>query len=144
MPKPAPRHGGVDLAVDRGLDYGDFANRGVVVAGDRIYAGTSDARLACLMRADGRPCDGFGVRGQIALDQGLRRAPKWKGEWSLTSPPLVFQATWSSLARRSPNNSRADMTRRGARLDATTGDTALDVPSPSGDSPAGAATRGRA
>ena len=45
----------VDLAVDRSLNYGDFANRGVVLAGDRVYAGTADARLACLMRADGRP-----------------------------------------------------------------------------------------
>ena len=63
----------VDLAVDRSLNYGDFANRGVVVAGDRVYAGTADARLVCLLRADGRPCDGFGVRGQIRLDAGLRR-----------------------------------------------------------------------
>jgi quinoprotein glucose dehydrogenase len=66
----------VDLAVDRSLNYGDFANRGVAVTAERIYAATSDARLACLMRADGTPCAGFGVRGQIVLDQGLRRPPK--------------------------------------------------------------------
>ncbi len=139
MPKPAPRHGGVDLAVDRGLDYGDFANRGVVVAGDRIYAGTSDARLACLMRADGRPCDGFGVRGQIALDQGLRRAPKWKGEWSLTSPPVVYRdlvIVGSSIA----DNSRLDMTSGEVRaFDAKTGALRWTFHPLPADSPAGAA-----
>ncbi len=38
----------------RGLDYGDFANRGVVVAGDRIYAGTV-GRAARLPDARRRP-----------------------------------------------------------------------------------------
>ena len=129
----------VDLAVDRGLDYGDFASRGVVVAGDRIYAGTSDARLACLMRADGRPCDGFGVRGQIALDTGLRRPPKWKGEWSLTSPPVVYRdlvIVGSSIA----DNSRLDMTSGEVRaFDAKTGSLRWTFHPLPADSPAGAA-----
>jgi quinoprotein glucose dehydrogenase len=111
----------VDLAVDRSLNYGDFANRGVVVAGDRIYTGTADARLACLMRADGRPCDGFGVRGEIRLDVGLRRPPKWKGEWTVTSPPAVHRdvvIVGSSIA----DNSRLDMTSGEVRgFDARTG-----------------------
>ena len=119
----------VDLAVLRGLDYGDFANRGVVVAGDRIYAGTSDARLACLMRADGRPCDGFGVRGQIALDQGLRRPPKWKGEWTLTSPRGgVSRPRHRRLVDRRQQPPRHDV-RRGPGLRREDRGAALDVPS---------------
>ena len=129
----------VDLAVDRGLNYGDFANRGVVVAGDRIYAGTADARLACLMRADGRPCDGFGVGGQIPLDQGLRRPPKWKGEWTLTSPPVVYRdlvIVGSSIA----DNSRLDMTSGEVRaFDAKTGALRWTFHPLPADSPAGAA-----
>jgi quinoprotein glucose dehydrogenase len=129
----------VDLAVLRGLDYGDFANRGVVVAGDRVYAGTSDARLACLMRADGRPCDGFGVDGQIRLDQGLRRPPKWKGEWSLTSPPVVYRdlvIVGSSIA----DNSRLDMTSGEVRaFDAKSGALRWTFHPLPADSPAGAA-----
>ena len=129
----------VNLAVLRGLDYGDFANRGVVVAGDRVYAGTSDARLACLMRADGRPCDGFGVRGQIALDQGLRRPPKWKGEWTLTSPAVVYRdlvIVGSSIA----DNSRLDMTSGEVRaFDANTGALRWTFHPLPADSPAGAA-----
>ena len=139
MPRPAPRRGASTSPSTRGLDYGDFANRGVVVAGDRIYAGTSDARLACLMRADGRPCDGFGVRGQIALDQGLRRAPKWKGEWSLTSPPVVYRdlvIVGSSIA----DNSRLDMTSGEVRaFDAKTGALRWTFHPLPADSPAGAA-----
>jgi quinoprotein glucose dehydrogenase len=129
----------VDLAVDRSLNYGDFANRGVVVAGDRLYAGTADARLACLRHADGRPCDGFGVRGQIALDRGLRRAPKWKGEWTLSSPPAVYRdlvIVGSSIA----DNSRADMTSGEVRaFDATTGALRWTFHPLPADSPAGAA-----
>jgi quinoprotein glucose dehydrogenase len=129
----------VDLGVLRGLDYGDFANRGVVVAGDRVYAGTADARLACLMRADGRPCDGFGVAGQIALDQGLRRPPKWKGEWTLTSPAVVYRdlvIVGSSIA----DNSRLDMTSGEVRaFDARTGALRWTFHPLPADSPAGGA-----
>ena len=129
----------VDLAVLRGLNYGDYANRGVVAAGDRVYAGTSDARLACLMRADGRPCDGFGVNGQIRLDQGLRRPPKWKGEWTLSSPPVVYRdvvIVGSSIA----DNSRLDMTSGEVRaFDAKTGALRWTFHPLPADSPAGAA-----
>ncbi len=129
----------VDLAVDRGLNYGDFANRGVVVAGDRIFAGTSDARLACLQRADGAPCAGFGVRGEIRLDQGLRRPPAWKGEWTLTSPPVVYRdlvIVGSSIA----DNSRLDMTSGEVRaFDAKTGALRWTFHPLPADAPAGAA-----
>ena len=91
------------------------------------------------MRADGRPCDGFGVRGQIALDQGLRRAPKWKGEWSLTSPPVVYRdlvIVGSSIA----DNSRLDMTSGEVRaFDAKTGALRWTFHPLPADSPAGAA-----
>ena len=128
----------VDLAVDRGLNYGDFANRGVVVAGARLrrYLGRAAGGL---MRADGKPCDGFGVRGKIAIDQGLRRAPKWKGEWSLTSPPVVYRdlvIVGSSIA----DNSRLDMTSGEVRaFDAKTGALRWTFHPLPADSPAGAA-----
>jgi quinoprotein glucose dehydrogenase len=129
----------IDLAVDRSLNYGDFANRGVVVAGDRIYAGTADARLACVMRADGRPCEGFGTRGQIRLDAGLRRPPKWKGEWTVTSPPVVYRdvvIVGSSIA----DNSRLDMTSGEVRgFDARTGALRWTFHPLPADSPAGGA-----
>jgi quinoprotein glucose dehydrogenase len=129
----------VDLAVDRTLNYGDFANRGLAVSGDRVYAGTADARLACLMRADGRPCDGFGSRGQIRLDEGLRRPPKWKGEWTVTSPPVVYRdvvIVGSSIA----DNSRLDMTSGEVRgFDARTGALRWTFHPLPADAPAGGA-----
>jgi quinoprotein glucose dehydrogenase len=78
-----------DLAVRRGANYSDFANRGVTVAGDRVYTATVDARLACLMAGDGSFCEGFGSGGQIDLVAGLRRKPEWPGEYGVTSPPVV-------------------------------------------------------
>lgn len=97
-----------DLAVRRGANYSDFANRGVAVAGDRIYAATVDGRLACLMARDGSFCKGFGSGGQIDLIAGLRRKPEWPGEYGVTSPPVVagdLVIVGSSVA----DNSRARM-----------------------------------
>ncbi len=129
----------VDLAVDRGLNYGDFANRGVALTPARIYAGTADARLVCLLRADGAPCRQFGVRGQIRLDAGLRRPPKWKGEWTLTSPPVVYRdlvIVGSSIA----DNSRLDMTSGEVRaFDALSGVLRWTFHPLPADSPAGGA-----
>jgi quinoprotein glucose dehydrogenase len=129
----------VDLAVDRGLNYGDFASRGVTVAGDRVYAATADARLACLMRDSGRPCDRFGAQGHVRLDQGLRRPPKWKGEWTVTSPPVVYRdvvIVGSSIA----DNSRLDMTSGEVRgFDARSGALRWTFHPLPADSPAGGA-----
>ena len=98
----------VDLKVPRDANYSDFANRGVTVAGDRVYGATVDARLVCLHASDGRFCEGFGTAGQIDLIAGLRRKPEWRGEYGVTSPPAVLGdvvIVGSSVA----DNSRARM-----------------------------------
>ena len=98
----------VDLKVRRDANYSDFANRGVAVTGDRVYAATVDARLVCLDRRDGRFCEGFGAQGQVDLIAGLRRKPLWPGEYGVTSPPVLYRdlvIVGSSVA----DNSRARM-----------------------------------
>jgi quinoprotein glucose dehydrogenase len=129
----------IDLQVDRGRDYGDYANRGVTVAGDRLYAGTADARLVCLLRADGARCPGFGVKGEVDLERGLRRAPRWKGELAVTSPPVAYRdvvIVGSSIA----DNSRLDMVSGEVRgYDARTGALRWTFHPLPADSPAGAA-----
>jgi quinoprotein glucose dehydrogenase len=81
----------IDLKVRPDANYSDFANRGVTVAGDRIYSATVDARLVCLDRRDGSFCKGFGADGQVDLVAGLRRKPEWRGEYGVTSPPVSYQ-----------------------------------------------------
>src|SRR5690606_24273768 len=48
------------------------------------------ARLIALDAATGRPCGGFGERGEVSLLRGLRNAPRYHGEYQVTSPPLVI------------------------------------------------------
>jgi len=83
--------------------------------------------------------DGFGINGQIPLDQGLRRPPKWKGEWTLTSPPAVYRdlvIVGSSIA----DNSRLDMTSGEVRaFDAKSGALRWTFHPLPADSPAGGA-----
>jgi quinoprotein glucose dehydrogenase len=128
-----------DFQVDRGANYGDFANRGVAIGGDRVYVGLPDARLVCLARASGKPCDGFGTNGQVDLTTGLRRKPKWKGEYAVTSPPAIYRdvvIVGSSIA----DNSRADMATGEVRgFDAKTGALRWTFHPLPEDSPAGAA-----
>ena len=111
----------IDLKVGGDANYSDFANRGVAVAGDRIYVGTVDARLVCLDRRDGSFCKGFGAQGQVDLVAGLRRKPEWPGEYGVTSPPAVYRnlvIVGSSVA----DNSRVRMSSGEVRaFDAATG-----------------------
>lgn len=128
-----------DLHINMDGDFGDFANRGVSLRGDRIYTGTVDARLICLQTVDGQPCPNFGDHGQIDLTQGLRRKPQWRGEYEVTSAPAIFKdlvITGSGVA----DNSRADMASGEVRaFDAITGKLRWTFfPLPDG-SPAGAA-----
>jgi len=98
----------VNLGVARDVDYSDFANRGPAVQGDRLYVGTVDARLVCLDRRDGKRCAHFGRDGQVDLTAGLRRPPRSRGEYGVTSPPAIFRnlvIVGSSVA----DNSRARM-----------------------------------
>jgi len=89
-----------DSELDLAGDYGDFTNRGVSTwidtarAADapcrrRIFVAPVDARLIALDARTGAACADFGENGQIHLDRGLRHAPAYNSEYSITSPPAI-------------------------------------------------------
>ncbi len=101
-----------DPHTDRGMNWGDWANRGVSTWLDakapvgsacrrRIYVGTIDARIFALDARSGAVCKSFGDHGMISLKRGLRNAPGYKEEYELTSPPAVINGlivTGSAIA----------------------------------------------
>lgn len=111
----------VNLGIDRDGNYGDFANRGVSLRGEKLYVGTVDGRLICLERERGAYCEGFGRGGQVDLVAGLRRKPKYVGEYGVTSAPAIYKSlviVGSSVA----DNSRQSMASGEVRaFDADTG-----------------------
>jgi len=89
-----------DPELDLHGDYGDPANRGLSTWEDpqrprgaachrRLFVAPLDARLIALDAATGTPCADFGAHGVVHLEQGLSNAPKYKGEYEITSPPAV-------------------------------------------------------
>jgi quinoprotein glucose dehydrogenase len=80
-----------DLKVPRLGDYSEPTTRGVALAGRVIYAATTDARLVCLDRTTGEPCEGFGASGEVNLKAGLRHQPGYFGEYGVSSPPAVYK-----------------------------------------------------
>lgn len=73
----------------RGVAYWDGRDAGHAgVCAERIYTGTRDAELIALDAATGRPCEGFGKAGRVALREGVGKAEPW--EYYPTSPPLVI------------------------------------------------------
>ncbi|HXF23639.1 MAG TPA: PQQ-binding-like beta-propeller repeat protein, partial [Gemmatimonadaceae bacterium] len=91
-----------DAHVDRAVDPGDFASRGVTAWTDaaanhdaacamRIFLATVDARLIAIDGHTGKVCDDFGDHGTIDLKKGLRNPPltQW-GEYVETSPPVII------------------------------------------------------
>jgi quinoprotein glucose dehydrogenase len=89
-----------DPQIDRGIGFGDFANRGVALWLDssaaagavcalRVFVATIDTRLIALDAANGTPCPGFGERGTVQLRHGLRNPPAFASEYEETSPPTV-------------------------------------------------------
>ena len=55
----------------------------------RIFVGTLDARLIALDGATGRPCNDFGVAGEVDLTNGVRlRDP---GDYQVTSAPAIYK-----------------------------------------------------
>ncbi len=90
-----------DPHVDKAIDLGDFANRGVSTWLDvarpagatchrRVFVGTVDARLIALDAATGAPCADFGASGTVDLTKSLRNAPREPAEYAVTSPPAVI------------------------------------------------------
>jgi quinoprotein glucose dehydrogenase len=89
-----------DPQVDRTINFGDFANRGVALWLDsaatpgsrcriRIFVATIDTRLIALDAASGKPCTDFGTAGTVNLRDGLRNLPGFASEYEETSPPTV-------------------------------------------------------
>ena len=89
-----------DPRIDRTIQYGDFANRGVALSLDdaaaagarcslRIFVATIDTRLIALDAASGTPCTDFGAGGTVNLRDGLRNPPAFASEYEETSPPTV-------------------------------------------------------
>jgi quinoprotein glucose dehydrogenase len=57
----------------------------------RIFAATNDARLIAIDAATGRPCEDFGLQGQIDLTPGIGVSETDPGEYQVTSPPAVIR-----------------------------------------------------
>jgi quinoprotein glucose dehydrogenase len=110
-----------DLRIHKDGNYGDFASRGVALRGNSLYVATVDARLVCLDRDGGQFCSGFGSGGQVDLSAGLRRKPKWVGEYGVTSPPAIYRDV-VIVGATVADNSRLDMASGEVRaFDASTG-----------------------
>ncbi len=108
----------VDLKVNPKGSYGDFASRGVSLRGDRLYIGTVDGRLVCLEKAEGAHCGGF---AEIDLTKGLRRGPRWVGEYAVTSAPAIFEDLVISGSAIADNNRLEMATGEVRAFDAKTG-----------------------
>jgi quinoprotein glucose dehydrogenase len=121
-----------DPHTDRGMNWGDWANRGVSTWLDaraptgsacrrRIYVGTVDARIFALDARTGALCRQFGLHGVISLKRGLRNAPAYEEEYELTSPPAVVNGlivTGSAVADNNRTNAASGEVRA---FDARTG-----------------------
>jgi quinoprotein glucose dehydrogenase len=118
-----------DPHTDRGMNWGDWANRGVSTWLDakapagapckrRIYVGTIDARIFAVDSKTGVPCKGFGENGMISLKRGLRNAPAYKEEYELTSPPAVINGMIVTGSAVADNNAASGEVRA---FDARTG-----------------------
>jgi quinoprotein glucose dehydrogenase len=89
-----------DPRIDRGIQFGDFASRGVALWVDsaapnnarcsmRVFVATIDTRLIALDGGIGEPCSDFGTGGTVRLRDGLRNPPGPNWEYEATSPPTV-------------------------------------------------------
>jgi quinoprotein glucose dehydrogenase len=112
-----------DPQIDRTVQYGDFANRGVALWLDeaapvgarcslRIFVSTIDTRLIALDAATGTPCTDFGSGGKINLRDGLRNSPAFASEYEETSPPTVVDGVVVAGSGVADNN----------RIDAASGE----------------------
>jgi quinoprotein glucose dehydrogenase len=121
-----------DAHVDRGGNWGDFANRGVSTWLDdaaprnalcrrRILLGTIDARIVALDAKTGAPCRAFGDSGTVNLRRGLQNRPYYTEEYELTSPPAIVRGmivTGSAVADNNRTNAASGEVRA---YDARTG-----------------------
>jgi quinoprotein glucose dehydrogenase len=105
--------------VCRGLAYWRDSAAGEGACASRLFMGTNDGRLIALDAKTGERCAGFGEEGVVAIDPG--KALVWPGEFQITSPPVVANATviiGSSIS----DNARVEAPRGSVRaFDARTG-----------------------
>jgi quinoprotein glucose dehydrogenase len=91
-----------DPEIDRARPHAEIANRGVTSWIDpsamdgsacrhRIFVGTLDARLIALDGSTGKPCTDFGEDGELHLDRDIRLQEEEWVNYTVTSPPVVFQ-----------------------------------------------------
>ena len=66
----------------------DDSGRPDVACRRTIFTATNDARLIALDAATGRVCPAFGSNGEVDLNAAAGEQ-KWKGEYQVTSPPVV-------------------------------------------------------
>jgi len=115
-----------DLHVSRDRNYSDFANRGVTLGGDTIFVGTPDSRLVAIDSVTGKLRPGFAKEGTVELAEGLRRRPRYDGEYGVSSPPAFYRVSDSReliiVGSFIADNSRAQMASGEVRaFDAKTG-----------------------
>lgn len=77
---------GVGILACRGVSYFETEDA-VESCPKRIIYGTLDARLIALDALTGKPCEGFGMGGEVQLTDGLGAAPN--GYYAVTSPPAI-------------------------------------------------------
>ena len=129
-----------DAHIDLQGSYGDFANRGVsawldsraranAVCRGRIFFATIDARLIALDRATGEKCANFGDRGEISLTTGLRRGPRYVGEYQQTSPPAIVNDLVVVGLGNCGRRSGPDAERRSAGVQCSNGSARMDMAS---------------
>lgn len=89
------------------------------VCKSRVYTATNDGRVISVDAKTGNPCADFGTNGQVSA--GPDRPELWKGEYQITSAPLIVNDTivvGSAIA----DNQRADAPRGTVKaFDARTG-----------------------
>jgi quinoprotein glucose dehydrogenase len=93
-----------DPHVDLLKNYSEVTNRGVASWRDasaksgqpcalRVFFGTLDARLISLDAETGKPCAGFGTKGEVNLAEGAMTTPEWTGGYQVTSAPTIVKDT---------------------------------------------------
>ena len=90
-PKLKARQGeGPYPLICRGVSYWEDSKAAPgSICSKRIFYGTADSDLWGLDADTGKPCEGFGDHGRVALREGIGEAPPW--EYHPTSPPQVMR-----------------------------------------------------
>lgn len=126
-----------DLTTSRGVAVWEGPPEVTGPCRDRVFVGTLDARLVAVDAADGKPCPGFGINGQVVIHDELGRVSR---AIHITSPPTVV-GNVVVIGSSIPDNQAASMDRGTVRAyDVLTGKQIWKWdPLPTGNSLTGAA-----